>query len=85
MRVRQIGERSASPSMPPMIASASLPGSTCRGMQSRRIKPSSIVRRPTRALLTSIDDAEIQAIRILDRSGRAVLFPIYQGTYERRP
>jgi eukaryotic-like serine/threonine-protein kinase len=36
-------------------------------------------------LLSSIDDAEIRQFAFLMRSGRAVLFPIYQGTYERRP
>jgi DNA-binding winged helix-turn-helix (wHTH) protein/dienelactone hydrolase len=33
----------------------------------------------------SIDDAEIQRMDFLIRSGRAVLFPEYQGTFERRP
>jgi len=32
-----------------------------------------------------IDDAEINRIAFLVRSGRAVLFPVYQGMYERRP
>ncbi len=33
----------------------------------------------------TIDDAEIKRFDFLMRSGRAVLFPVYQGMYERRP
>jgi dienelactone hydrolase len=32
----------------------------------------------------AVDEAEIKPVAFLMRSGRAVLFPIYQGTYERR-
>jgi pimeloyl-ACP methyl ester carboxylesterase len=40
---------------------------------------------PTSArVLARIDEAEINRIAFLIKSGRAVLFPIYQGTYERR-
>ncbi|HEV2444634.1 MAG TPA: hypothetical protein VGS58_01875, partial [Candidatus Sulfopaludibacter sp.] len=35
-------------------------------------------------ILTKIDQAEIRRFDFLMRSGRAVLFPVYQGTYERR-
>jgi formylglycine-generating enzyme required for sulfatase activity/DNA-binding winged helix-turn-helix (wHTH) protein len=35
-------------------------------------------------LVGRIDDAEIKRFDFLIRGGRAVLFPIYQGTYERR-
>jgi dienelactone hydrolase len=33
----------------------------------------------------SIDEAEIKRMDFLMRSGRAVVFPVYQGTFERRP
>jgi cephalosporin-C deacetylase-like acetyl esterase len=32
----------------------------------------------------SIDDAEVNRFEFLMKSGKAVLFPVYQGTYERR-
>ena len=35
-------------------------------------------------ILPRIDEAEIRRFEFLMRSGRAVLFPVYQGTYERR-
>ena len=35
-------------------------------------------------ILPKIDQAEIRRFDFLMRSGRAVLFPVYQGTYERR-
>ena len=35
-------------------------------------------------ILSKIDEAEIRRFDFLMRSGRAVLFPVYQGTYERR-
>jgi len=35
-------------------------------------------------LLATIDDFDIKRIDFLIKTGRAVLFPVYQGTYERR-
>ena len=35
--------------------------------------------------LARIDDADIKRIDFLVKTGRAVLYPMYQGTYERRP
>ena len=35
-------------------------------------------------ILSKIDQAEVRRFEFLMRSGRAVLFPVYQGTYERR-
>jgi DNA-binding winged helix-turn-helix (wHTH) protein/predicted esterase len=35
--------------------------------------------------LASIDEADIKRIDFLVKTGRAVLYPMYQGTYERRP
>jgi DNA-binding winged helix-turn-helix (wHTH) protein len=37
------------------------------------------------SVVDHIDEAEIKRFDFLVRSGRAVLFPVYQGTYERRP
>lgn len=35
-------------------------------------------------MVGEIDDAEIKSFDVLIRSGRAVLFPMYQGTFQRR-
>ena len=80
-RARRIGGRRRSASTPPTAESASPPICSCRRTRRRRTRPSSSSQR-LRPRCASSQHLDLVTFEFIVRSGRAVLYPVYKGTFD---